>query len=226
MSNIESSKAIKKVAVVLAGSGVYDGSEIYESVLTLLNLDQQGAQVQCFAPNIEQLHVVNHLTGQVAEGESRNALVEAARITRGEVQDLAQACASDFDALIVPGGFGVAKNLSDFALVGADLMVNTEFLALAKAMHSAAKPVGLVCIAPVLSAAIFGAGVECTIGDDAETAAAINTTGAQHIETQVDDIHVDTANKLVTTSAYMQAGRISEAAVGIGKLVSKVLELA
>ncbi len=216
----------KKVAVILSGCGVYDGSEIYEAVITLLCLDQNKAQVQCFAPNVDQLHVVNHLTGQVAEGESRNVLVEAARIARGEVQELSSANADDFDALIIPGGFGAAKNLSDFAIKGAGLTVNPEVLALTKAMHKAAKPVGLVCIAPVMSAAIFGEGVECTIGNDPDTAAAIGETGGVHVDTNVQEIHVDEDNKLVTTSAYMLAGRVSDAAMGIGKLVSKVLELA
>lgn len=219
-------EAPKRVAVVLAGCGVYDGSEVYEAVITLLNLDQQGAQVQCFAPDIDQLHVVNHLTGQVVEDETRNVLAEAARIVRGEVQDLALANAKDFDALIVPGGFGAAKNLSDFAVQGAELTVNAQLLAFSQTMRSAQKPVGLVCIAPVMSAAIFGAGVECSIGKDADTAAAITATGATHVETPVEGVHIDTANKLVTTSAYMQAERISEAAVGIGRLVTEVLKLA
>lgn len=216
----------KKVAVVLSGCGVYDGSEIYESVITLLRLDQQDAQVQCFAPNIEQMHVVNHATGEEAAGESRNVLIEAARLARGEIKDLAEANVADFDALIVPGGFGAAKNLSDFAVKGADLTVNPQFLAFAQAFHKAGKPVGLECIAPTMSAAIFGAGVECTIGCDAEVAGAITATGAVHKERQVDDVCVDAANKLVTTPAYMLAGRISEAAAGINKLVDKVLELA
>lgn len=219
-------KAPKRVAVVLAGCGVYDGSEVYEAVITLLNLDQQFAQVQCFAPDIEQLHVVNHLTGEVSDGESRNVLVEAARIVRGEVKDLALANAADFDALIIPGGFGAAKNLSDFAVQGAELTVNAQLLTFAQAMREANKPVGLVCIAPVMSAAIFGAGVECSIGKDVDTAAAIVATGATHVETPVDGVHIDSANKLVTTSAYMQAERIRDAAAGIGKLVTEVMKLA
>ena len=216
----------KKVAVVLSGCGVYDGSEIYESVITLLRLDQQGAQVQCFAPNIEQMHVINHATGEVAEGESRNVLTEAARLARGQIKDLTEAKVEDFDALIVPGCFGAAKNLCDFAVKGAELTVNPQFLAFAQAFHQAGKPVGLVCIAPTMSAAIFGEGVECTIGKDADTASAIVATGGVHKECEVDDICVDSARKLVTTPAYMLAGRISEAAAGINKLVDEVLELA
>ncbi|BFM18608.1 isoprenoid biosynthesis glyoxalase ElbB [Maricurvus nonylphenolicus] len=215
----------KRVAVVLAGCGVYDGSEIYESVITLLRLDQQDAQVQCFAPNIDQMHVINHATGEET-GETRNVLQEAARLARGEIKDLAEANANDFDALIVPGGFGAAKNLSDFAVKGAELTVNEQFVAFAQAFKAAGKPVGLVCIAPVMSAAIFGEGVKCTIGQDAETAAAVNATGAQHQDCVVEDIVIDEANKLVTTPAYMLASRISETAAGINKLVDQVLAFA
>jgi enhancing lycopene biosynthesis protein 2 len=124
----------KRVAVVLAGCGVYDGAEIYESVLTLLSLERQGAQVQCFAPDMPQMHVINHLTGEEM-AEQRNVLVEAARIPRGEVKDLKLAEVADFDALIVPGGFGAAKNLSDFAVKGADCSVQPDFQAFAQAMH-------------------------------------------------------------------------------------------
>ncbi|GAB3104474.1 isoprenoid biosynthesis glyoxalase ElbB [Aestuariicella hydrocarbonica] len=216
----------KKVAVILAGCGVYDGSEIYESVITLLALDQADAKVQCFAPDIPQMHVVNHLTGEVAEGESRQVLVEAARLARGDIQALQQARVEDFDAIIVPGGFGVAKNLCDFAVKGSDMSMNPQVLALLQSFKAAAKPVGLICIAPSMAAAIFGAGVECTIGQDADTAAAIEAMGGRHVPSEVDAIVVDNANKLVTTSAYMMAGRIREAAAGINKLVSKVLELA
>ncbi|MCL4160058.1 UNVERIFIED_CONTAM: hypothetical protein GTU68_031116, partial [Idotea baltica] len=158
----------KNVAVVLSGCGVFDGAEIYESVLTLLRLHQLGAKVHCFAPDIAQMHVVNHLTGEVAEGESRNALVEAARIVRGEIKALSEANSADFDALIVPGGFGAAKNLCDFAAQGSNMKVQQDFLALAKSFAAERKPVGLICIAPVMAAAIYGEGVECTIGNDEE----------------------------------------------------------
>ena len=121
----------KKIAVILSGCGVYDGAEIHESVITLLRLDQRGAQVECFAPDVAQLHVINHLTGEEMP-ESRNVLVESARIARGTVKDIGQANAADFDALIVPGGFGAAKNLSDFAIKGAECTVQPDVLALAE----------------------------------------------------------------------------------------------
>ncbi|MFZ3284594.1 isoprenoid biosynthesis glyoxalase ElbB [Pseudomonas sp.] len=214
----------KKVAVILSGSGVYDGAEIHESVITLLRLDQRGAQVQCFAPNIAQLHVINHLTGEEMP-ESRNVLVESARIARGNIKDIREADVDDFDALIVPGGFGAAKNLSNFAVEGAGCSVQPEVLALAEAFAEAGKPVGLMCISPALAAKIYGPGVTCTIGNDTDTATAMNKMGATHEDCAVTDIIEDKARKLVTTPAYMLAQNISEAASGINKLVDRVLEL-
>lgn len=215
-----------KVAVVLAGCGVYDGTEINEAVLSLLSLEQQGAEYQCFAPDIEQMHVVNHLTGEVSAAESRNVLVEAARIARGNIKPLGQAVASDFDALLVPGGFGAAKNLSDFAVNGDAMTVQDDFLKLARSFHQAAKPIALICIAPTMAAAICGEGAQCTIGDDADTAAAITAMGGQHINCPVDRAVVDEANKLVTTPAYMLAGSVLEAHKGIAQCVEKLLGLA
>ena len=215
---------MKKVAVVLSGCGVFDGAEIHESVLTLLRLEQQGASYQCMAPNIDQLHVINHLKGEVAEGESRNVLVEAARIARGEIIDLATANPADYDALIIPGGFGAAKNLSDFAVKGQDCHDNPDLLAFAQAIHQANKPVGLICIAPAMTPLLFGEGATCTIGTDQETAAAIEAMGGQHTNCPVDDIVIDEQRKLITTPAYMLAGSIVEAASGINKLVDEVLK--
>ena len=214
----------KKIAVILSGCGVYDGAEIHESVITLLRLDQRGAQVQCFAPNIAQLHVINHLSGEEMP-ESRNVLVESARIARGNIKDIREASVDDFDALIVPGGFGAAKNLSNFAVEGAACSVQPDVLALTEAFAEAGKPVGLICISPALAAKIYGPGVTCTIGNDAETAAAMNKMGATHADCAVSDIVEDKARKLVSTPAYMLAQSISEAASGINKLVDRVLEL-
>ena len=214
----------KNVAVILSGCGVYDGAEIHESVLALLRLSQRGAEVQCFAPDIPQHHVINHLTGQES-AESRNVLVEAARIARGKIRDVRELQAADYDALVIPGGFGAAKNLSDFAFRGASCAVQPDVLAAARGFAAAHKPVGLICIAPALAAKIFGAGVTCTIGTDHETAQAMTAMGAVHAECAVDDIVIDTQHKLVTTPAYMLAQSISQAAAGINKLVDAVLEL-
>ena len=215
----------KRVAVVLSGCGVYDGAEIHESVITLLHLDRHGVAYQCMAPDIMQAHVVNHLSGEVAANEKRNVLVESARIARGHIIDIANANPADYDAVILPGGFGVAKNLSDFAFKGAECSVQAGVQVFVQAMHKAGKPVGLVCIAPALSALLVGPGVRCTIGHDAETAAAINRMGAVHVECPVNEACVDEDNKLVTTPAYMLAGRIHEAYDGIGRLVDRMLAM-
>ncbi|MGK9065935.1 isoprenoid biosynthesis glyoxalase ElbB [Stutzerimonas chloritidismutans] len=215
----------RKVAVILSGCGVYDGSEIYESVITLLRLDQRGATVQCFAPDIPQLHVIDHRTGEETS-ESRNVLTEAARLARGQIKDLREADVAEFDALIIPGGFGAAKNLSDFASKGAACQVQPDVLALAQAFAKAGKPVGMMCIAPTMAAQIFGAGVVCTLGNDDDPAAqAAREMGVEHTACEVTEIVEDTQRKLVTTPAYMLAQSISEAASGIYKLVDRVLDL-
>lgn len=215
----------KKVAVILSGCGVFDGSEIYESVLTILRLDQQGAQVSFFAPDIEQARVVNHLTNEEMP-EKRNVLVEAARITRGQIRNVTELSGKDFDAVILPGGFGAATNLSDFASQGANCQIEPDTLAALNSFKQANKPIGLICIAPALSARIFGDGVQCTIGTDSQTAEVLNRMGATHQDCGVNSIVVDEKNLLVTTPAFMLANSISEAASGINALVDKILELA
>lgn len=214
----------KKIAVILSGCGVYDGAEIHESVITLLRLDQRGVEVQCFAPDVE-FDVVNHLTGEPT-GEKRSVLAEAARIARGQIRSLTEANVADFDGLIVPGGFGSAKNLSNFATQGASCTVNADVLAVAEAFAEERKPVGLICISPALAAKIYGPGVTCTIGKDVETAAAITKMNAVHQECEVTDIVEDVDRRLVSTPAYMSAKTIGEAASGINKLVDRVIEMA
>ncbi|MDO6515261.1 isoprenoid biosynthesis glyoxalase ElbB [Neptuniibacter sp. 2_MG-2023] len=217
---------MKKIAVILSGCGVYDGSEIYESVLTLLEIAKNGAEYQCMAPNIEQFHVINHLSGDIAENEKRNVLTEAARLARGDIIDLATAKAEDYDALIIPGGFGAAKNLSDFAINGSNCQVNGDVAAFTQAMHKAGKPVGLICITPAISPLLFGNDVKFTLGNDIDTIQTAEAMGGTHINCAVNDIVVDETLKVVTTPAYMLAGSITEAAAGIEKLVKKVLLLA
>ncbi|MGY0216972.1 isoprenoid biosynthesis glyoxalase ElbB [Endozoicomonadaceae bacterium StTr2] len=214
----------KKIAVVLSGCGVFDGAEIHESVLTLLRLDQQGAKYQCFAPDISQHHVVNHITGEEMP-EKRNVLIESARIARGEIEPLSKLDAGDFDAIILPGGFGAAKNLCDFAFKGSELTVESSVIQAVQAFIDQQKPVGLACIAPAMTGKLFGNNARCTIGNDPDTASAIEKTGATHIECPVNEIVVDEARKLVTTPAYMLATRISEAAEGLFKMVDKILDL-
>ncbi|WP_199525067.1 isoprenoid biosynthesis glyoxalase ElbB [Pseudoalteromonas sp. bablab_jr011] len=216
---------MKKVAVILAGCGVYDGAEINEAVLTLLHIAKAGARYQCFAPDIEQLHTINHLTGEEMT-PNRNVLVEAARIARGEIKAITELNVNEFDALIIPGGFGAAKNLSDFAVKGADAQVQDDVLHACTAFVKANKAAGYMCIAPAMLPLIYGQGVKTTIGNDQDTAAAIQQLGGAHQCCAVDDIVVDEQHKVVTTPAYMLAQSILEADAGIEKLVSKVLELA
>ncbi len=215
-----------KVGVVLSGCGVYDGAEIHESVLTLLALDRAGAEAVCLAPDVAQRHVVNHLTGQPAAGESRNVLVEAARIARGAVKDLAGFDPAGLDALVLPGGFGAAKNLSDFAFAGADCSVNPEAARVLRAVHAAGKPVGAICIAPVILARLLGAEKpRLTIGTDPGTASAIGKMGGEHVSCGGGQAVVDAEKRLVTTPAYMLDSPISEVAAGIEKLVAELLAM-
>lgn len=216
---------MKKIGVVLSGCGVYDGSELHESVLTLLALARRGAEVICFAPDKNQKDVINHLTGEPM-AESRNVLIEAARIARGDIHPLAQADAATLDALIVPGGFGAAKNLSTFATEGAECRVDPDLQALSQAMHAAGKPQGFICIAPAMLPRIFDFPLRLTIGTDIDTAEVIEEMGGEHVPCPVDDIVVDEDNKIVTTPAYMLAQNIAEAATGIDKLVERVWVLA
>jgi len=217
-----------KIGVILSGCGVYDGSEIYESVITLLAIDRAGAEAVCMAPDIEQMHVINHLKGEVAEDEKRNVLVESARITRGNISDIKDISVNDFDALILPGGFGAAKNLCNFAVKGPDCDVNPEVARLVRDTVTAKKPLAAVCIAPALVARVLGKEQlkhQLTIGNDSDTASAVEAMGSTHVDCPVQDFVVDKENKLVTTPAYMLAGRISEAADGIEKTVKALLEL-
>lgn len=214
---------MKKVAVILAGCGHRDGAEIHESVFTLLALDQNGAAYECFAPDKAQRDVINHLTGEPAS-ETRNVLVEAARIARGAIRDVAQAKVEDFDAVILPGGFGCAKNICDFAVNGSDMTMDAQVAAFVSGMHAAGKPVGLICIAPAMTPLIEPK-ARFTIGNDAGTAAAIEKIGGSHVNCAVDDCVVDREQKIVTTPAYMLATRISEAHAGISKAVREVLAL-
>ena len=215
-----------KVGVLLSGCGFLDGAEIHESVLTLLALDRAGAEIICMAPDMDQYHVINHLTQKVTE-EKRNVLVESARIARGEIKNIKEITASDLDALILPGGFGAAKNLSDFAIKGTDATVEPEVQRLLEEMVAANKPVGAICIAPAtLTKALSDKNPEVTIGSDEGTAAAIETMGGRHKACTVDLIHSDEKNKIVSTPAYMLGPSIRHVAEGIQKLVDKVLELA
>ncbi|HEY3447746.1 MAG TPA: isoprenoid biosynthesis glyoxalase ElbB [Myxococcales bacterium] len=216
----------KRIGVVLAGCGYLDGSEIHEATVTLLELDRLGATVRAAAPDVPQMHVVDHLAGKPT-AEKRGVLLEASRLVRGKIEPLSNLKASDLDAVVFPGGFGVAKNLCTFAVDGPKFKVEPQVERLVKEMHAAHKPMGFICIAPVIAAKVLGdQHPRLTIGDDRETAAVLEGLGAKHVVCKVDEIAVDERLKVVSTPAYMLGPTIAPVAAGIAKLVAKLIELA
>lgn len=213
----------KKIAIVLSGCGVYDGAEIHEATLTMLAISHQGAEYSLFAPDIEQAHVINHLTGEVTT-ESRNVLVESARIARGNIQALSEFEASDFDAIVFPGGFGAAKNLSTFAFDGENCAINKDVENAIMAMLASKKPIGALCISPVILAKLIP-DVKLTIGHDEGTANAIKLMGGNHVKTTHGEVVVDTANKIITTPCYMLDATISQIAEGANNVIKAILDL-
>lgn len=215
---------MKKFAIVLSGCGVFDGAEIHEATMTMLAVDQAGAEYDLFALDIDQAHVINHLDGEEMP-EKRNVLVESARIARGKIARLSELQVSDYDAIIFPGGFGVAKNLCTYAFDGPDFKVNIEVEQVIRAFHASGKPIGALCISPVLIAKVLP-GVKLTIGTDAETAAHIKEVGSEHINIETHTVVVvDEKNKLVTNPCYMLDGKISDIYAGSTAAVQAVLKL-
>ncbi len=214
---------MKKFAVVLSGSGVFDGAEIHEATLTLYAIKKLGADYDVFAPDIPQYHVVNHLTGEQMEQE-RNVLVESARIARGKISPLNGFDPADYDALIFPGGFGVAKNLCTFAIEGPDdYQVDPAVEKALKDMHRAGKPIGALCISPVLFAKTFS-GVILTIGQDKDTAEAVEKMGASHQPAGHGEVVIDQKNNLFTTPCYMLDADIVQVARGAEQIVQAMLK--
>lgn len=213
---------MKKFAVVLAGCGVYDGSEIHEATLALLAIKQAGADYQCFAPDIEQHHVINHLTGEEMP-EKRNVLVESARIARGKIKPLSEYKAADFDALLFPGGFGAAKNLSTVAFDGPKAMVNKEVESAIRNAHASKKPIGAMCISPTFVAKVLG-NVNVTIGQDEGTIQAIEAMGGTHIETNHGDVVFDEENHVFTTPCYMLDASIEDIWDGANNIVDAMMK--
>lgn len=214
-----------KVGVILSGCGFKDGAEIHESVCTLLALDRMGVTTICMAPNMEQRKVVNHLTGEESH-EKRNVLVESARIARGNIRDVKDVKAGDVDALILPGGYGAALNLSDFATKGAKASINENVASLVRAVHEAGKPICAICIAPAIIARVLGdEHPVLTIGNDESTAEALEACGAKHESCAVRDYVVDKKRKIVSTPAYMLGPSIAHVAEGIEKAVRETVAM-
>jgi len=213
---------MKKFAIVLSGCGVYDGAEIHEATLSMLAIQRMGGEYQCFAPNINQHHVINHLNGEEMN-ETRNVLVESARIARGDIKDLKEFKADNFDALLFPGGFGAAKNLSNVAFEGANATINEEVIDVVKQVHKQKKPIGALCIAPTLIAKILG-DVNVTIGNEKATADVVEAFGATHIETDHGDVVFDEDNIVFTTPCYMLDAKITDIDDGANNIVDAMLK--
>jgi enhancing lycopene biosynthesis protein 2 len=214
---------MKKFAIILAGCGVYDGAEIHEAVMSMYAVMKNGAEYQIFAPDIAQHHVVNHLTGAVMP-ETRNVLVESARIARGNIKPVTKLNPRDFDALLFPGGFGVAKNLCSYAFEGEHCKVNPDISILIKEVVSLRKPIGALCISPVLLAKIMG-DVTITVGPDEDDAANVIAMGAQHVATKHGEVIIDEKHRLFTTPCYQLKSTIVQVAEGADNIVKAMLKV-
>ncbi|NP_001167509.1 uncharacterized protein LOC100381155 [Xenopus laevis] len=230
--HVSQGKPAAKVAVVLSGCGVFDGTEIHEASAILVHLSRAGAEVKMFAPDVPQMHVVDHSKGQPSQ-ESRNVLVESARLARGNITALSRLNVKEHDAVIFPGGFGAAKNLSSFAVDGESFKVQPDVERVLTGFSKAKKPIGLCCIAPVLAAKVIP-GVEVTVGQEEElggkwpyagTAKSISALGGKHCAKEVDEVHVDSKCRVVTTPAFMGEAPLHQIFDGIGAMVSGVLKL-
>ncbi len=215
---------MKKIALILSGCGVYDGSEIHETVACLFSLQKANLHVQCLAPNILQTRVVNHVTKELMN-EQRNLLVESARIARGNIKDISQASIDDFDAAVYPGGFGAACQLSNFSSKGVDSVVQKDVLHFASEMAKKSKPQAFVCIAPSLISKIYGPGVKMTIGNDKETIAVLKKMGNIHQEAKVTEFVFDEKHKVLSTPAYMLAQNVTEVFEGVDNMIQKLKSL-
>ena len=215
----------KKIAVLLAGCGSFDGSEIHETVLTLLSIEQAGATYQCFSINENQHHVTNHSSISIEAGQNRNMLEESGRIARGNIKNITDLLVDDYDALIIPGGFGVAHNLCDFAFKGKDFAVRPDVKEKCLAFSYVNKPVGFICISPVMISKIYNYKVRMTLGRSENLETMMAELGMDCVPTNVDEICIDTEHRIVTTAAYMLAENISQVYQGILKLVVAVVNL-
>lgn len=219
-----------KFAVLLSGCGVYDGSEIHEAVSLLMAIDEAGCSYQCFAPNTWQARTIDHFTGEstavAGDADNRNVLAESARIARGNIQDLSEFNPQDYDAVILPGGFGAAMNFCDFGVKGPDCDVNVEVERAIKESFKAKIVIGAMCIAPVVLARVLGKkGITLTIGNDKNIALGVQKMGAKHKNCAADEVCVDKKNLVVTVPAYMLAKSIKEVGRGARNLVDEILEL-
>ena len=226
-----------RTAVVFSGCGVYDGTECTEGVATLVALTRAGAEIKCFAPDVDQMHVIDHTKGEPMEGETRNTMIESARITRGDMAPLSTLSIRDFDAVIFPGGFGAAKNLSDFGVVGPEMQVITDVERILFEALATKTPLGLCCISPVLAAKVLGTenggpGATLTLGKEGDDFPYAGSIGAAESfgntveHKDVNEICIDEKNSIVTTPAYMKNAAFHEVFDGVQEMVKAVLDKA
>ena len=213
---------MKKFAIIISGCGNLDGAEIHETLMTMLAIDKRGYEYEMFAPDIEQYHVINHITKKVMS-EKRNVMIEAARIARGNIKDINKFSIKNFDAVVFPGGYGVAKNLFSYALDGVHAKVLPQIEKIIKDTHASGKPIGALCISSVLIAKILG-NITVTIGQNQTTADDINKMGANHINAMQTDVVSDRINKIFTTLCYMLDASVSDIAEGVDNLIEAMLQ--
>lgn len=224
-----------RIGVLLSGNGVYDGSEIHESVFTLLAIDENRGEAVCMAPNTEQHHVVNHITGDEMP-EKRNVMVEAARIARGAISDLAEMSASNLDALVIPGGFGAAKNLTKWAFSGPDGEINADVKRIINDFVTAKKPIVALCMGPtVVAKALEDAGLKehLTVGTTEEASpyeidaisAGMEKAGAVAEMKTIREITIDTENKIISAPCYMMEASITDVRNNIKQAIDQLFEM-
>ncbi|MBN1113603.1 MAG: isoprenoid biosynthesis glyoxalase ElbB [Bacteroidales bacterium] len=212
----------KQFAVILAGCGSQDGSEIHEATMTLLAIDLAGAQYSIFAPDKNQHHVINHINGKEIDQE-RNVLVESARIARGKIDSLDKLDASKYDALIIPGGYGAAKNLCDYAFKGPLMEVDTLVAEKITDFKNSKKPIGALCIAPMIISKLFP-GSHVTLGQNNESVTHAEMLGAVHENTNNGEVIHDTENNIFTNPCYMLKASIGDIYRGAQNVVNKIME--
>ncbi len=216
---------MKRVGVVISGCGFMDGAEIQETVAALAALDNHGLKAVCFAPDVDQMHVVNHFTKSVAEGETRNVLVESARIARGNISPLKENSLDDLDAVLLPGGFGAAKNLSDYAVKGVEMEILPVLETVLRKIVQAGKPIGALCISPVLLVKILqGKSPQLTLGAAGPDSENLEKLGGRHQITNHEEIVVDQEFKLITGPCYMLDASVGNIIKGADAVVAKLKE--
>lgn len=220
----------KKIAVVLSGCGKMDGSEVHEATMALLAIDMAGLSYQCFAPDIPQAKTLNHITSDIisikGDKYDRNVMVEGARIARGNIKDLKEFNAKDYEAIVFPGGMGAVLNLCDYGEKGVDCKVDVNVEKAINDAYNTGIVIGAMCIAPVLIAKVLGKhGVVLTIGNDEGTASDIKRMGAKHMNVPATEVCVDAKHKIVSTPAYMLVKSIKEVYQGADKMIQEIIKI-